>query len=292
MANISLVFLTCLILVVVAQPDAFALLKNNRIVGLNVANPSHILSSRTIFGLNSGDIVVGIDRRPANNVVYALGQNPLGGLSTIYTLDFSNTLYVQATAVGPSSTPYFNGLDFGFDFNPVPDRIRVNGETLANYRLNPINGALASKDGDLSHNVNGTNARYTPQIRGSAYINGAGANTTTLYAIDTFLNILVSQVPPNDGVLNTIGSLGVDAKNYVGFDIYPLSGNAAYAALEVSGRTGLYSINLSTGAATLVGHFPSHVHHIRSLALVAPGTAASAPFYASPEESSSSSSSS
>ena len=61
------------------------------------------------------------------------------------------------------------------------------------------------------------------------------------------------QNPPNGGVLNTVGPLGVDTSDQVGFDISQGTG-VAYASLTVSGTAGLYTISLANGAATLVGN--------------------------------------
>jgi len=63
----------------------------------------------------------------------------------------------------------------------------------------------------------------------------------------------VTQNPPNNGTLNTVGALGVDTSDVVGFDITN-PGGTAYAALRVGGNSQLYTINLTTGAATLVGN--------------------------------------
>jgi hypothetical protein len=75
-----------------------------------------------------------------------------------------------------------------------------------------------------------------------------------LYDIDTGLDVLVSQVPPNNGRLNTIGPLGIDASGVNGFDISGASG-AAYAALVTGGamQSTLYSIALMTGNAISLG---------------------------------------
>jgi hypothetical protein len=54
-------------------------------------------------------------------------------------------------------------------------------------------------------------------------------------------------------VLNTIGSLGIDAGTVLGFDIRSVGGNeTALAAIEVGGVSGLYNINLTTGQASIV----------------------------------------
>lgn len=96
--------------------------------------------------------------------------------------------------------------------------------------------------------------RY-PSIVGSAYTNNmAGVTTTVLYDIDSNLNTVVIQNPPNNGALNTVGGLSVDVTDLVGFDIQKGSGTA-YASLIVSGTVsaGLYTINLTSGKANLLG---------------------------------------
>src|SRR5262249_57841761 len=89
--------------------------------------------------------------------------------------------------------------------------------------------------------------------------NFAGSTSTTLYNIDSNFDSLVRQgspggtpVSPNTGQLFTIGSLGVDTNENVGFDIAAPTNNA-YASMTVGGVSSLYSINLQTGAATLIG---------------------------------------
>jgi sugar phosphate isomerase/epimerase len=49
----------------------------------------------------------------------------------------------------------------------------------------------------------------------------------------------------------TVGSLGVDASTTIGFDIS--DNGTAFATMLVKGKTKLYTINLTTGAATEVG---------------------------------------
>jgi hypothetical protein len=97
--------------------------------------------------------------------------------------------------------------------------------------------------------------------------NFAGATVTTLFVIDNgpSPDLLRTQgsangapVSPNTGTLFTVGPLGVDSGGRVGFDI--TSDNRAFASLRVPpGPTNpaqLYSINLNTGAATLIGAIP------------------------------------
>jgi hypothetical protein len=103
-------------------------------------------------------------------------------------------------------------------------------------------------------------------ITGAAYTNNQlnNGNVTTLYTLDSNADVLNIQSPPNAGIQIAVGPTGVDFSAVNGFDI-PAGINAAannspasgsgFALLTVSGITGLYSIDLATGAATLVGNF-------------------------------------
>jgi hypothetical protein len=95
----------------------------------------------------------------------------------------------------------------------------------------------------------------------SAYSNSfIGTSSTTLYGIDSTLNLLVTQSPPNDGTLVSAGAaLGLDVEPALGFDI-ALTG-AAFAAMTPAGTPGanLYAINLTTGIAVALGAIGSNV---------------------------------
>ena len=71
--------------------------------------------------------------------------------------------------------------------------------------------------------------------------------------------MLATQLPPNDGKLNTVGGSGLtlNATPSASLDIFsPAAGNnTAYlvANTAASANSSLYTVNLTTGAATLVG---------------------------------------
>ena len=73
--------------------------------------------------------------------------------------------------------------------------------------------------------------------------------TTALYDIEAS-GLLLSQAPPNDGVLNTIGSLGLKLDGATAFNI--VAQGEDNAAWLVTGAT-LYSVDLKTGKATAAG---------------------------------------
>jgi hypothetical protein len=209
--------------------------------------PGTIITARSVTGLQSGETLLGIDFRPANGVLYGLGST-----SRLYTI---NTTTGVATQVGSAGAFTLSGTAFGFDFNPTVDRIRVISNTGQNLRLNPNNGALAATDTTLAYAAGDPNTGVTPRAVGAAYTNNFnGAATTTLYDIDSNLDILVTQNPPNSGTLNTVGALGFNASDLVGFDISGPTG-IAYAALTAPAGnfSQLFTINLATGSTSLVG---------------------------------------
>jgi hypothetical protein len=219
-----------------------ALTSDNRLITFDSATPGTAIETVTITGLGTGENLVGIDYRPATGTLY--------GLSTASRVYAINSDTGVATAIGAAGAFTLNGTSFGFDFNPVPDRIRVTSDTDQNLRLNPNDGTLTANDGTLQYAGTDANAAQNPNIVGSAYTNSfAGAQATVLYDIDSNLDILTIQNPPNNGTLVTVGSLGVDTSDRVGFDISGTTG-VAYASLTVGGVSQLYTINLLSGAAT------------------------------------------
>ena len=120
------------------------LTSTGNLVTFDSATPGTISASVAITGLQAGETLLGIDRRPANGLLYGLGST-----SRVYTI---NTTTGVAALVGPTPfSPALSGIAFGFDFNPVPDRIRVVSTDMTNFRLNPNTGALTATDTPLSY---------------------------------------------------------------------------------------------------------------------------------------------
>jgi hypothetical protein len=223
-------------------PSSFAqtvlgLTNGNMLLRFSATAPGSVPSSVAISGLQSGDTLVGLDIRPATGVLYSLASS-----GRLYTIDpASGTATLAATLTTPPS-----GSRFGVDFNPVADRLRVVSDSGQSLRIDVGSGATT---------VDGSINPAGPQVVAVAYTNSvAGASSTALYDIDAAGNQLLLQAPPNDGTVAAVGTLGVMLDIGTGFDILTVGGtNTAYAALRVAGTTGLYNINLSNGAATLIG---------------------------------------
>jgi hypothetical protein len=235
----------------------------NRIISFDYTTPGTVTPGPTVTGLGGGETLIGFDIRPATGGLVGIGTG-----SVIYNID---PVTGVATAAGPAFTPALAGTSFGVDFNPTVDRIRVVSDTGQNLRLNPITGGVAGVDTPLNPG--------SPNVRAAAYTNSVpGSTSTTLFDIDTTLDQLFIQNPPNPGTLVLVGNLGVsvDDNAPANFDI---SGpfNVAAASFSVGGVFGLYNIFLPNGQATFVGNIGG---------LVAGDTVTGLTFVAVPEPSS------
>jgi hypothetical protein len=176
-----------------------------------------------ITGITAGQTLIGMDYRPVDNQLYALGYDATttGNNTQLYILDPGRS---QVFPVGSPQRFELGGPNdkIGFDFNPTVDRIRVVSTNNANLRLIPTTGALAANDGSLRY-ASGTPA--DPGVNAVAYTNPfLGSTGTTLYDFDIQNNGLLSiQSPPNDGVLTSpvrvmlqgpSGNFGIGARQY------------------------------------------------------------------------------
>jgi hypothetical protein len=235
----------------IAPAAIIAATSNNELLTFDSATPGTVETiSITGFLGTTGETLVGIDFRPLTGGLYGFTVND-ASQGQLYRI---NPITGVATAVGTpiadASLTLSKTAAYGFDFNPAADRIRIVNSDGENLRVNPINGALADVDSDLTAGS---------VIHGSAYDrNFAGPTATTLFGIDINTDQLVLQGSvngtansPDSGVITTVGPLGVNAVS-ASFDIANGTG-IGFAVLQVGSATGLYTINLTTGATTSVG---------------------------------------
>jgi hypothetical protein len=244
-----------------------------------------------ISGLGVGEVLVGIDWRPHNGQLFGLGINAAANTGTLYRIDpqggagnapvtpiGGTQLVALVDAAGnPVDLPDPFTTDYGVDFNPSVDRVRVTTSGGLNFRVNPNTGAPVDGDAVLA----GVNPDGAIQGSGSTGVSGAaytnnfgkpldGSGATTLYTLDAAQNRLFIQNPANIGT-QTQGSTilldgsTLDFSNAAGFDIaadvgVTTSGTRAtgqgYAVLTVGGLPGVYSIDLFDGAARFLGAVP------------------------------------
>lgn len=245
-----------------ARETIHAVTSSGQLIAFNAGQPQKILSRRSLSGLREGDRLLGIDYRVAKGQLFGLGRS-----GQLYRIDAATG---AATPVGtPVALPA--GGEFGVDFNPTVDRIRVVSDQGFNLRLHPDSGAVV--DGDPSQAGVQFDARLAydpadrlsgqvPRVVAAAYTyNKDNEKITTNYALDGAGGMLVHQgtkegvtpaVSPNSGRLYSVGALGTGPFAQASFDISDVS-NAAYAGITEAGRTRWYRIDLASGRTSLIG---------------------------------------
>jgi Domain of unknown function (DUF4394) len=197
---------------------------------------------------------VGIDFRVQDGKLYGVGNG--GGVYTV-SVDTAAAVLVSQLTIA------LDGTIFGVDFNPAADRLRIISNTGQNLRHNVNAGGVTVMDTALNYTV-GTPASG---LTGAAYTNNDLDPTTgtTLFDVDTNLNQIAIQSPPNNGSLVATGQLTVDPDTPVGFDIYTSLAdgvavtNSGFASLSVGAVLGFYRVNFLTGKAILIDYFDEPV---------------------------------
>jgi Domain of unknown function (DUF4394) len=247
-----------------AKEEIVAVTTSNQLLRFNAGQPQNVRERKPLSGLRTGETLLGIDYRVARGELFALGAS-----GQLYRIDVAAA---RATPVGTPSALPAEGVEWGFDFNPTVDRIRVVNDAGFNLRLHPDTGAFVDSDphtagvqfdGRLAYDATDVNAGKPARVVAAGYTyNKTSDKITTNYALDGALGTLVHQgtkegvappVSPNTGRLYTVGSLGVGSFDHASFDISDVN-NAAYAGLRKNGApaTRWYRVDLSTGKAVFI----------------------------------------
>lgn len=224
---------------------------------ISIVDTSHnkVVKTWNISGINGK--VLGIDVRPADGMLYAVGSD--GG---VYTVDLMTG---KATMKSKLETTLAPGSWATVDFNPVADRLRLMSHDGTNLRVNVDDGKI-TKDGNHKFADADMHKGETPKVVAGAYSNSfKGSKETALYNIDATIGALVKQVPPNDGVLNAVGKLGFKADTYA-FDIWS-DGAGKNEAWLMAGDT-LYSVDLANGKATMAAKISGAKGPVRDIAIL------------------------
>jgi len=226
---------------------------DNDIVGFDSSNPGSISFDHPINGLASGESIRGIDFW--NGAVYGLGS---GG--NLYTLDYNTG---QATRVGTGLGVVLNGASYGVENDTTG--FHIVSELGQNLTANRTTGAATV----------GPAVSPTGTFLSALAFRRSGV--PTMFGIDSSANTF-GTFDPVLGHYTTIGSLGFDVARNNGFDISDASGTAYLASGATSSdvQANLYTINLATGLASLLGQIgqPGDNTLLRGLTVVPePGSA-------------------
>ena len=159
---------------VVVAGDVFVLTASNKLLSFDRATPATIRTTATVTGLQAGENLLGIDFRPADGQLYGVGST-----GRIYTLNGATgaaTLKSSLAADAADTTaPYtaLAGTQFGVDFNPLADRLRIVSDTGQSLRINVDTGATTT-DGNINGGASNTaiTAAETLRIAHNRYRNG------------------------------------------------------------------------------------------------------------------------
>lgn len=256
---------------VASGQTVYGITRDNRLVSFNPATPGTLTVDVPITGLTAGETAIGIDVRPLTSEIFIFGSG-----NRMYSVSTGGV----ATAVGTGFTALATTTS-SFDFNPTVDRVRVVDAAGNNRRLNPATGGDAASDTALTYGTGGT-----PRAVGVAYTNAQfGANVaagtvrelfldSTLNTLGEIGSLVGGNTSFNGGVSTTIGALGFDLFDDAGFDIYGPTGIAYVSNLGSTGAASFYTVNLGTGAASLVGQIGSGNRLVTDIAVLpAPGVA-------------------
>lgn len=245
-------------------------------------SPGTITQKTLVTGLASGDSIIGLDVRPADNILIILTRNST--TAKLYTVNPSSGVATSictlvSGATGMSTSVALGASDnYGADFNPTAlggNALRVVSSAGQNLRVETrpgmtlgMNVAGASEcatsvDGSLNTVAAGASTTRTG-ISAAAYTNSvAGATATTLYYIDadeaapttTIGDRLAISTDPNGGLVGNVGGpLGPDISGINGFEIGGADNIVSLAAQIGSATVStLFSVNLATGLATELG---------------------------------------
>jgi hypothetical protein len=225
--------------------------------------------SRVGFFNGADSFLDAIDFRPATGQLYGYRD----ATDSYYLVNTSTGELTSVTASPVGATT--NTFILGMDFNPTIDRLRVVTESAQNIVYNP-NTQTATAATGLFYGAGDPNEGVGPLVVENAYTNNI-ANSglgTQQYVLDYGLNVLAT-LANNAGTLATVGEITLngsvlDFDEFAGFDIFSGSpgSNTAYAFLTVGGVGGLYTLDLTTAAATYLGAVDSSFGPIYSLAVV------------------------
>ena len=228
--------------------DIVGLRDDNTLVSFDSNSPGTIRSVRPITGLADSEILLAIDFRPTDGVLFGVGST-----NQVYRIDRDTGVAVDISAF--TFLPLLSGSDFGLSFDVAGTQMRLTGDSGQNIVLESLTGNTASTDAALVYAQSDPLAGQSAGLGACAW--KAWPTGNEFYGIDTARRLLVHTDTPAAGAVTTVGSLGTSALElggYTGFDVSPDTGQA-FATLAVVGEgvSRFYTVNLTTGAVTQVG---------------------------------------
>jgi len=242
------------IILFVARPasaiDVVALTDTGHLLTFDSATPGTITNDAAITGIFPSYTLVGIAYRMTTQTIGA--ANPGKGTLWGVALNGASVRFYQLNSVTGAATLIGSRMDLDqgsvvnggwfFGHDPGTDRFRLMGH-VRNFEIDP-NTMTITRQGDLADNT---------AINGSAFSSSAFGGDSKPYfllQVNTASNLddaLFTSTNIKAGNFTPVGATGVDFTQPAGLAIY---GSYSFMATWSGGMQQLYSVNLTTGAAT------------------------------------------
>ncbi|MFC6016101.1 DUF4394 domain-containing protein [Plantactinospora solaniradicis] len=237
--------------------QAYGITANGRqLLAFTTDDPTVNSWVRNVTGLSVDTALIGIDFRVQDGLLYGVGN--YGG---VYTISIPGAVLKKVSQLSVA----LHGTMFGVDFNPAANRLRVISDTGQNLRHNINDGSTAGTTVVDKGLTTPPSTAAATGVTAAAYTNNDlnSDTATTLFDLNTVSDQVVIQSPANDGLLAPTGRLGPDAGPNAGFDIYSDLVNGKTVSLTgfavlmlTDGSATFATVDLLTGAASIVGEFP------------------------------------
>lgn len=232
--------------------DAVTLLgvtANNRLVSFDSSAPATFLTDFAITGLKASDGVTADPSAVLVNLAWNSDNNSHYGIDTNGNF-YSVSQAGVATVIDSTFTP--TGFNAGFAYDSFTQKFLFASDDAESVLIG-TSGARTNNPA-LVYGAGDANFGTAPKIFGA----GIDTDFGTSYFVDADLDILASSLDPNFSELLTIGGLGLDVVSFGGLTVD--AEGVLWGTLSTDGLTSsLYSINTSTGAATLAAGFGAGV---------------------------------
>ena len=276
-----------------AQTTLYGITTANEIFTIsNVNTPGVINGPYAISGVASGQLLAGLDARPGNGALYAIGYDSVTQMAELYTISNSGTVYTANAVSGTLASMNLGGTsNAAFDFVSTADnQVRIVGRNGNNYVMNADNGTVTSTGtSGLSFAGGDLYSGLTSALAATAYTNSYyGADATDEVGYDAVNNVLVKMdagsylngftntsntlhsVGITTGVIfNATGSIGMDAW----YDSMTHSNTVFMTGSTLLSGAHLYKYDLSsmTGTLTDLGAIGGGSLNVRDIAFGAQG---------------------
>ena len=233
--------------------------QNNDVVTFDSAAPGTVSAAVPLVNLQPFESILAADYLADSSELYVFSNAPnFSGGPSEYRLRLVNPSAGTSSVIGPVHA-FAGATNFGMDFLPGTGLARLTANNGMNFRLSTLDGALTN-DPVLAFAAGDPGFGLAPNVTAlaAAPVTAGG----TLYGIENTTDSLVTLDSDNSGRIRTVGPFGIALASFdtFCFDISTTTGTGYLAVGDNNAfTTTLYTVNLNSGVATLVGTIGSNV---------------------------------